>query len=307
MVLSSMLHLLLVGAPTIFWLHHAQAQSSATAVEVRTKYAAMKIPATSPLLALISLSNECFDSAADLWSEFVQPGDVAFDINSGYGSSFFPLAKLVGETGNVIGFEPDDDDFELLYTFMTEDSVLSQYCALVKAALFERVISVKDFADDAHMSHMSLATIFKLYGPSCPKIIRINEVASRPMSTLMILLGDRAVLMQCRPIIYLDNNFLEYSAAIIKVLEELDYAMYWHTSWAIDPVTYEHLNRKSQPGQSLPANKYSTNLLGIPMEKMTIEGASSNSYDGLQQRHKLVPYSNTKYYICEVRGSGAQR
>ena len=44
----------------------------------------------------------------------LRPGDVFFDIGSSFGAFAIPLAKLVGERGQVIAFEPERDAFKQL-------------------------------------------------------------------------------------------------------------------------------------------------------------------------------------------------
>jgi hypothetical protein len=75
--------------------------------------------------------------------------------------------------------------------------------------------------------------------------------------------GVKATLARCHPILYVENDRAEKSEALVALLQEDGYRMWWHT-----PSLYNPANFLGNP-QNVFGNVASFNMLCLPREMTT--------------------------------------
>jgi FkbM family methyltransferase len=76
-----------------------------------------------------------------------------------------------------------------------------------------------------------------------------------------VLAGAKATIARCRPFIYLENDRVEHSQALIESLWAMDYQLHWHISLMFNAANYAGIE------QDLYPNTASFNMLCVPKEK----------------------------------------
>jgi FkbM family methyltransferase len=69
------------------------------------------------------------------YNKYVAPGSVVLDIGANIGAHTLPLAKIVGETGKVIAFEPTDYAFGKLKKNLSLNEALASRVTVIQALL----------------------------------------------------------------------------------------------------------------------------------------------------------------------------
>lgn len=83
-----------------------------------------------------------------------------------------------------------------------------------------------------------------------------------------VLEGARRTIQRCRPVIYLENDRVERSRALIELLWSLEYEVWWHISSLYRPDNFRG------NGQNIYGNVASFNMLAAPKEaRITVQGA----------------------------------
>jgi hypothetical protein len=75
------------------------------------------------------------------------------------------------------------------------------------------------------------------------------------------LRGARETIARCRPVIYVENDRADQQPVLIALLEELDYAQFWHVAPLFNP------NNFRGASQDVTGRTSSLNMLCMPKER----------------------------------------
>ena len=217
--------------------------------------------------SLITYGELCEGEAA-LFRQLLKPGDVAIEAGANIGAHTVLLSNLVGESGQIIAYEPQ----RIVFQTLCANLALNQ-CLNVDArqqGLGERAGEMTlPVADPRVMNNfgglsllasgsgekVTIATIDSLKLSRC-HLIKIDVEGME----IDVLSGAQNTIQRCRPILYLENDRAEKSAALITKVLAMGYRAWWHLVPLFNP------NNHANNPDNIFAGTVSVNMLCQPAE-----------------------------------------
>ncbi|MBM4004781.1 MAG: FkbM family methyltransferase [Planctomycetes bacterium] len=218
----------------------------------------------------IGRSIECYgefsEGEVELFRQFVRGGQTVIEAGANIGAHTIPLAKLVGDQGRVLAFEPQRALFEALCGTIALNSLANVECRHAALGAECGSIQVPRLAYDQPNNFGGLALGAYDRGEPVP-LLSIDSLsiprcdflkADVEGMELAVLQGGLRTLRRDKPLLYLENDRPEKSPELISFLLEIGYQLYWHV-----PPLYRSDNYFGNPRNEFP-NLVSINMLGIP-------------------------------------------
>ncbi len=194
----------------------------------------------------IALYGEWAAEELELLIQLSKPGDNVIDIGANIGTHSIPLAKAVGPKGAVYAFEPQRQTFQMLCTNAQLNSIhnLHAFCNGIGAQRSTGFAPESAAALQGNIGNFSLKNcsigetvdILTLDELELPQIHLIKiDVEGMEKE---VLGGGRKLITRDRPILFVENNIPEHSAALVEELESLNYTCYWHLANYYRPNNY---------------------------------------------------------------------
>lgn len=231
---------------------------------------------------LIELYGEYFEGEVDAFRRFVRPGDLVVDVGANIGVHTLALARLVGPRGSVLAFEPQRLVYQTLCANIALNSLDHVQC--LHAALDEvpGLLHLLDadprvennfggaelamLAGDARAAAVPRLVLDEVLGDRMPRLIKIDVEGMEAA----VLRGARQVLARATPVLYVENDRIERSPALLALLEELGYAAYWHLPAYVQAANFFANDARPFPvafvdrgGEYLDAIGFAVNLLCV--------------------------------------------
>jgi len=217
---------------------------------------------------------EFSEGEVEIFRSVLRPGDIALDIGANLGAHTIPMARLVGPTGFVFAFEPQRILFNILCGNIALNELVNVKAfpfALGRAPGQTRVMPL-DYGGPNNFGGISLggergeaipvATLDQI-GLAKPRFIKIDVEGME----LEVLLGAKALLARDRPILYVENDRLDKSEALVTQLLADGYRMWWHV-----PPLFNSGNFRGK-AENVFEGICSFNMLCLPREaKSQLEG-----------------------------------
>ncbi|MHB8898301.1 MAG: FkbM family methyltransferase [Thermoguttaceae bacterium] len=213
----------------------------------------------------LDLYGEFSHGEMDLLRQVVQAGQVVLDIGANIGTHTVFFAQAVGPAGLVFAFEPQRVLFQMLCGNLALNGLTNVHAR--QAAVGQQTGTIRvptpNYASPgnfggvslqrhAHGEETPLLTVDQLDLPACHLVkIDVEDMEGE------VVAGAERTLRRLRPVLYLENDRQERSAALIDQLFALDYRLYWHLPPLFNPDNYFGQARNLFP------NIVSANMLGI--------------------------------------------
>lgn len=179
----------------------------------------------------------------DLFQQIVKPGQTVLEIGANIGAHTVWLAQAVGPTGAVLAFEPQRVVFQTLCANLALNSITNVqcFCAAVGKAPGQIVVPPLDYAQANNFGGLGLgghlfgefvpvATMDGLNLTKC-HLVKIDVEGMEQE----VLEGGVKSIAAFAPVLYVENDRPEKSAALIRFIDALGYVMYWHTPLYFNP------------------------------------------------------------------------
>ena len=208
--------------------------------------------------------------------ELIPEGSIVCEVGANYGTHTTNLAKLVGPSGAVHAFEPQRIVFQALCGNVALNGLSNVWCYHLAVGKSSGHITVPplDYMKPANIGGVSLQE----NGPGeRVGLVRLDDVLDVPELQLIkidvegmeleVLEGAAKLISKYRPGLYIENDRVEKSEALIRYLLSLNYRLYWHMPPMFNPQNY--FNNSN----NIFKNIVSINMVGIPNEtELEIEG-----------------------------------
>jgi FkbM family methyltransferase len=181
-----------------------------------------------------------------LFRSIVKPGMVAIDVGANIGAHTVSLAKFVAPAGSVIAIEPQIVVFQMLCGNVAINN-LNNVTTLWSAA-GEKSGSIKvpqlDYNVEGNFGGLSLES--QRSGYSVPVLV-LDSLQVQRCDFIKIdvegmerdvLKGAKKLLQKFKPILYVENDRVDKSEALIRHLLDLDYRLYWDIPPLFNPDNY---------------------------------------------------------------------
>jgi FkbM family methyltransferase len=201
----------------------------------------------------------------ELFRQIVRAGGTVVEAGANIGAHTIALAHLVGPAGVVHAIEPQRVVFQTLCGNVALNSLTNVQChyAAVGDQAGTIVVPTFDFNKPNNFGGLSLGqhesgervrqiTIDSLGLARCD-FLKIDVEGME----LAAVRGASATLERLRPILYVENDREQHSAALIEALLALGYKLFWHL-----PRYFESANYYGNPNNVF-GNLASINMLGV--------------------------------------------
>lgn len=211
---------------------------------------------------------------------YCQPGDTVIEVGAHIGAHTVSLSKAVGPQGRVVAIEPQPAMFQALCANLALNclaNVEAHQCGCGRAAGTMSVPLI-DYASEGNFAAISLGPRNDT-GLSQPVPVRPLDdvVAGHSRVDLIkidvegmeaeVLAGAGGVIGRFLPPLYVENDRLPKSKALIETLAAMGYRMWWHTPPLYNPDNYYGSSRNLYP------NIASFNMLCLHETKAEAEAA----------------------------------
>jgi FkbM family methyltransferase len=204
----------------------------------------------------------------EIFSQFLKQGDVVAEVGANIGAHTVPIAKLVGQTGQVLAFEPQRVIFQILCANLVLNGLFNvrTYHAAVGREAGTITVPQIDYTAEGNFGGVSLGQwnagekvqLLKLDSLSLPSL-RLLKVDVQGMEA-EVLSGAQQIIAKHRPVLYVENDRKAQSEQLIELLDTLGYRMWWHLPKLFNPENFKN-NQANLFGGTLAVN-----LLCFPKE-----------------------------------------
>ncbi len=212
---------------------------------------------------------EFSEEEAALFGQLVQPGWVVVEVGANLGAHTVVLAKTVGPRGFVIAFEPQRVIFQILCANVAINALGNVYTHQAAVGREPGSITVPplDYTEVRNYGGLPLGewtegesvpllTIDSLNLPAC-HFLKIDVEGMEGD----VIAGAEETIRRFKPMLYVENDRAEHSAALIGQLQALDYRLFWHTPPLFNPANFFGV------AENTFGRAASINMLGFPASK----------------------------------------
>ena len=235
----------------------------------------MYLPADLYVGRSFDLYGEFSEGEVALFTQIVKPGMLVVDVGANIGAHTVFFAKAVGPGGRVLAIEPQRILYQILCANLALNVVGNTFVQQAGLGSAPGTIQVPpiNYGGNFNFGGVSLGafqggelvpviTLDSLALPSCHLLKVDVEGMERE-----VLQGAREALTRHRPLLYVENDRAEKSAALIALLFELDYRLYWH----LPPLF--HADNFAGHAENIFPGTISVNMFGVPRAlEMSLEG-----------------------------------
>lgn len=223
----------------------------------------------------LDLYGEWSEGEVELFRRVVKPGDVVIEAGANVGALTMPLAEIVGDTGRVHAFEPQKENFECLarnvkplrnVTLWPNALASGRYQISYAAVDPDKVCNLGSTELSRHRagitanSHIT-TTIDEIFPATAVSFIKADVEGME----LEILRGAVATVDRCRPVLYVEDDREQNTAALRAWLISHGYRLYLHTPPLYNPENWRG-SRVNVFGRIV-----SINLLCIPNNRYELK------------------------------------
>jgi len=191
----------------------------------------------------LDLYGEYSEGEIDLFRRILHPGQTVVEVGANIGPHTLFFARQVGPTGAVLAFEPQRIVFQTLCANLALNSLTNVDCRqqAVGSAAGTIVVPPIDYRREANFGGLALGGHAR--GERVP-LVTIDGLDLGRCDLLKLdvegmeqaaLEGATDTLARLKPVLYVENDRPDKSADLIRCLDTLGYAMYWHTPPLFNP------------------------------------------------------------------------
>jgi FkbM family methyltransferase len=228
----------------------------------------------------LSLYGEREEKEVEFVCSLIKPGDLVIDVGANIGLLTVPMAQ---QGANVLAFEPQPKMFELLEENVRQNNLSGvQLFQLGLGEVFGKAaIPSIDYEAEGNFggvelvpgNEVKIATLDSFNLERCDLIKADVEGME-----IDVLRGAAATIERFKPLLYLENDRIEKSAALIDFVYKLGYEMYWHAPYLYNPKNFNGIGENIFPGT------VTINMLCVPKGQACAQKASLRPITSIYDR-----------------------
>jgi FkbM family methyltransferase len=213
----------------------------------------------------LDLYGEFSEGEVELFRQMAKPGNVVVEVGANIGAHTVFFGRHVGSRGRVLAFEPQRVVFQTLCANVALNSLTNVECYQQAVGDLPGSVLVPqlDYTQENNYGGLELGNFTQ--GDSVP-VVTLDSLQLSRLNVLKIdvegmehsvLQGAQDTLARCRPILYVENDREDRSDQLIRLLDSLEYNLYWHTPPLFNPHNFAG-NATNVFGQII-----SKNMIGV--------------------------------------------
>ncbi|VAW14057.1 hypothetical protein MNBD_ALPHA09-440 [hydrothermal vent metagenome] len=216
----------------------------------------------------LDLYGEFSEAEAALFRQIVGPGMTAVDIGANLGVHALALARSVMPGGSVLALEPQRVVFQMLCANVANNGLTNVRALHAASGREEGMIKVPELNFDAGGNFGGMSLVDAGWGENVP-VMPLDRLTLGACDFIKIdvegmetdvVAGAEATIGKFRPVLYVENERQEKSAALIGRIFDLDYRLFWHVPPLFNPDNFRGKTENVFPRQG------SVNMIGVPRE-----------------------------------------
>ncbi|MDP9011729.1 MAG: FkbM family methyltransferase [Pseudomonadota bacterium] len=191
-----------------------------------------------------------------LFGQICSPGHIVIEVGANIGAHTVGLARLVGPQGRVLAFEPQRLSFQTLCANLALNSIENVDCFWAAVGAQEGFIDVPDLNPWKEYNFGGV-TLLGPQGGRRVTCLTLDQYVRLPKVDVIkidvegmeadVLRGSEQLLKQFKPVLYVENDRLEKSEALMRLIASFDYRMYWHLPPLFNPDNFFANRENSYP------------------------------------------------------------
>jgi FkbM family methyltransferase len=191
-----------------------------------------------------------------LFGQICTPGQVVIEVGANIGAHTVGLARLVGSQGRVLAFEPQRLPFQTLCANIALNSIENVDCFWAALGSQDGYIDVPDLNPRKEFNFGGV-TLFNAQNGRRVACHTLDQYATLSRVDLIkidvegmevdVLRGGEQLLKRFKPVLYVENDRLEKSEALTRLISSFDYRMYWHLPPLFNPDNFFANDKNSYP------------------------------------------------------------
>lgn len=193
----------------------------------------------------------------ELFKHVCVAGNCVIEAGANIGTHTVGLARLVGSQGRVLAFEPQRLVFQTLCANVALNSLTNVDCYWAALGSQEGVVTVPEADPDRHSNFggMALGGVQKGAPISC---FTLDRFIALPRVNLIkidvegmeaeVLRGGEQILRKFKPLLYVENDRVEQSEALIRLIAGFGYRLFWHLPPLFNPNNFYADGEDRYPG-----------------------------------------------------------
>jgi FkbM family methyltransferase len=165
-----------------------------------------------------------------------EPDDVVIDVGANIGNHSLYFARKVGLGGRVLSFEPQRILFQTLCANMALNSIVHVECFHTACGDKEGHVFMPDVCYDRKTNFGGIRANRSGKGEEVP-LIALDTLGALPRLDLIkidvegmefqVISGATQLIKRFQPFLFVENNKVNRSQALIELIRSLGYALYW--------------------------------------------------------------------------------
>jgi FkbM family methyltransferase len=214
----------------------------------------------------LDLYGESSELEFELFGQFLKPGMIVVDAGAHIGTHAIYFAQTVGNTGTVIAVEPQRIIHQILCANVALNALMN--VVTLHGALGDKPGTAKVFPLDYRLeNNFGGLEIWKAEAGEPVKIVTLDSLGLTRCHFIKIdvegmegnvLRGARETITRHWPLLYVENDRQDKSAALIALLFELGYRLYWDIRPMFNPANFAGI------GENVFGLGASFNMLCVP-------------------------------------------
>jgi FkbM family methyltransferase len=203
---------------------------------------------------------------AGVLRQLVHEGDVVIEAGANIGSHTVGIARKAGPRGRVIAYEPQRLVFQHLCANISLNSLQNVECQRAAVGSSAGTIRVPELPYDMENNFGGLE-LDSHAGSMETSVVTIDETFKYNRLNLIkvdvegweadVIEGARQVIARFKPTLFVENDRLEKSEALIRLIRSMEYRLWWIASPLFSPENFA-----GEPG-NIFGQAGSVNMLGI--------------------------------------------
>jgi FkbM family methyltransferase len=197
-------------------------------------------------------------------------GAVAVEVGANLGTHTLVLARSAGPAGFVYAYEPQRVVFQCLCANLAVNSTMNvdaRHAAVGSEAGFVLMPDI-DYGREANFGSVSANAFSE--GRKVRRVRLDDDLELGRLDLLKIdvegmesevIAGGTQLIERLRPVLYVENDRVEHSEALIRQIMQLDYRLYWHL-----PPLFNEDNYFGER-ENIYSNIVSVNMLCVPRSR----------------------------------------
>jgi FkbM family methyltransferase len=197
-----------------------------------------------------------------LFRQMCAPGHIILEVGANIGAHTVGLARLVGPLGRVIAFEPQRLPFQTLCANIALNSIDNVDCCWAALSSQPGYIDVPEL-NPREVFNFGAVTLDRGQTGRRVACHTLDQYIGLPRVDLVkvdvegmeadVLRGGEDLLRRFKPILYIENDRLDKSESLMRLIASYNYRMYWHLPPLFTPDNF-YSNSNNLFGDTVSAN-----------------------------------------------------